>query len=159
MRIAVLFAVALCGCATTTQPITDGCLHPLSEYSGHHTRGGHPIYEEYGWSRGGRAYASLDVALADRPALVAKLHRAGGERTAGLALVISGLSGMLASGAAAAVTSTSQQRSEASNLALGSVGLFGIAAAVGLGLYLDGSEQQSGAVGKFNRDAEMNGCR
>jgi hypothetical protein len=73
--------------------------------------------------------------------------------------VIGGLSGMFASGVATAVTKTSQQPGESSDLALGSVGMFGIAAAVGLGLYLDGNERQLGAVGQFNRDAERSGCR
>jgi hypothetical protein len=159
VRSAILTALALCSCATTTQPSTDGCLHPLSEYTGHNNRAGQPIYEEYGWSRGGHAYASLDSALADRPALVAKLHRASGEHTASLALVIGGLIGTIASGAAAALMSTGQQTRESSNYALASTGLFGVAAAVGIGLYLDASERRSSALAQFNRDAEMNGCR
>ncbi len=73
------------------------CLRQLSVRTGRRSR------QTYGWNRNGGYYASLDSALADRPDLVAELHRAAREDAPVTGLVLSGHLGFALAGLGALI--------------------------------------------------------
>jgi hypothetical protein len=151
---ALALLIVLCDCASPRDAsLPPPCLHPLLEYVGTSARGG-AIYREYGWSRDGLYHASLDSALRDRPELLARLHRADDEDTAGGWTMLAGLLGTFAGSAAALWTAPGVAPAALGTIAVGAAGLV-----VGGAVYAHGRRSWAAALASFNADATQQGCR